>query len=103
MIWALPQASRCSMDKWLERIEGRLDKIEETLLDIQVNSVRNTASLEEHMRRTELAEASIEAFKEDLKPIQEHIRQVKTIFWLISSIGSGLVVIASLLRLLNVV
>jgi hypothetical protein len=39
-------------DEWLNKIEARLGKMEETL-------IRNTISLEEHMRRTELLEAEI--------------------------------------------
>lgn len=39
-------------DDSLNKIEGRLSKIEETL-------IRNTISLEEHMRRTELLEKEV--------------------------------------------
>ena len=46
-------------NEWLQSIDSRLLEIEKTL-------VRNTTSLEEHMRRTQIVE-------EELKPIKTHV------------------------------
>lgn len=53
------------MKPQLDRIEERLDKIDTTL-------VKNTISLEEHIRRTNLIE-------EELKPIKSHVSFVNAL------------------------
>ena len=72
----------------------KVDSISEDISEIKVIMARNTASLEEHMRRTALAEQQIASLREDLLPVEDHVKQVrwtaKAIVWLAVSIG-GLV------------
>lgn len=58
------------MDERLLRIEERLDKV----LDVQ-GDIR--ADLQEHMRRTELAEQGIDKLAIALQPIQKHVAVVQ--------------------------
>lgn len=54
------------MEHRLGRIEDRLEKHSDILTDIQGN-------LQEHMRRTQIAENNIEAIAKSIAPIQEHV------------------------------
>lgn len=54
------------MDQKLSRIEDKLDKHTEALSIIQGN-------LQEHMRRTEIAETNIENLAKSMAPVQEHV------------------------------
>ena len=53
-----------------ERIEGKIDKISEDLTEIKITLATNTASLVEHIRRTNLLE-------DEIKPIKKHVVQVQ--------------------------
>lgn len=58
------------MENRLVRIEERLDKLVEIQTEISI-------SLNEHMRRTEIAEGNIDKIVEELKPVQEHVAILK--------------------------
>ncbi len=58
------------------RIFEKLEKIEEKLGSIDTVLIRNTISLEEHMRRTLMNEEMIKEMRSDIKPIQEHRNHV---------------------------
>lgn len=58
------------MDEKFTRIEYKMDRLVEVQNEILVN-------LSEHMRRTELAEESIEKLAEAIKPVQEHVAVVR--------------------------
>lgn len=64
----------------MDRVLDKLDKMDEKIDGIDKTLVRNTASLEEHMRRTELLEAAI-------KPVQEHVVMVKGVGKAIGYLG----------------
>jgi uncharacterized protein YhaN len=51
--------------KSLDRLESKVDKLDERLDRIEIQITKNTASLEEHMRRTEAREQLVEPIHED--------------------------------------
>jgi tetrahydromethanopterin S-methyltransferase subunit G len=57
------------LDDRLEKIEGRLNEIDRTLLV-------NTSSLEKHMLRTELSEKRLEKIEDELVPVTRHVSQM---------------------------
>lgn len=63
------------LESMIVKIDDRLDNVEQTLL-------RNTLSLEEHVRRTDLIETYVKerdiAVKADLDPIKDHVNQIKS-------------------------
>lgn len=61
--------------------DQKLDKIQEDVTDIKVTLARNTASLEEHMRRTALLESKIE-------PLETHADMVKGAIKLVGIIAA---------------
>lgn len=71
----------------LERIFDKIDKISEDIYEINISLAKNTISLEEHIRRTNLLE-------EEIKPVKAHVNLVESIFKIIGflSIISGIVV-----------
>lgn len=91
--------------EWLERIEGKLDKIQESTVAIQVDVAKNTADLNYHIMRTDLLEtkletetvalaqkiedenahvrSEVETVKQDLEPIKKHVNGIK---WLVGAI-----------------
>lgn len=68
--------------KQLDRIEARLDSTDATL-------IRNTISLEEHIKRTDLLE-------QDLKPIKAHVQLMNTLAKIVS-VGAGAAALAKTL------
>ena len=73
------------MDKLLDKIEKKLDLFNDKLHDIDKTLVRNTDSLEIHIRRTELLER-------DVAPIKAHVAKVEVI-WRTLCWGGGLAVV----------
>lgn len=53
------------MEERMIRLESKLDKIVETQAEIK-------ADLQEHMRRTEIAELGIDKLSEAIRPLQKH-------------------------------
>lgn len=51
------------MDK---RIEDKIDKISDDISDVKVTLVRNTISLEEHVKRTNMLEAKVDPIEKDI-------------------------------------
>lgn len=84
-------------------INKKLDQIQDDVLDIKLTLERNTASLEEHIRRTAIAEKRIEMLAQQdinlekevnkkLGPISDHVKMVN---WTIKLLGVlGVVLIA---------
>jgi len=75
------------------------DKLEESITEIKMTLVRNTVTLEEHMRRTAAAEKNIEIAQEritvvqeklehDMEPIRDHVKTVNLIMRLIGIVTS---------------
>lgn len=52
------------------RIEDKIDKISDRLNSIDVTLAKNTVSLEEHIKRTNLLE-------EEVKPIKKHVDMIE--------------------------
>jgi hypothetical protein len=97
------------MDDRLSRIESQLERLNEDVGEIKIVMTRNTASLEEHMRRSDALETYVQkveehltegVIKKDLEPIKKHVNQVtwaiKGIFWFVGIVGSILITLKQL-------
>ena len=80
--------------KKFDKIEEKLDKISEHLSDIDKTLVRNTSSLDEHIRRTNLLE-------EKMLPVEKHVTQVNGALKLIGVISLLLSIFLALKGLLH--
>ena len=65
-----------SDEKRIDRIESKIDKIVERVSEIDKTLERNTASLEDHIRRTEILE-------NDIRPVKRHVYMLEGILKLI--------------------
>lgn len=74
--------------KFLERVEVKLDKIQDDISEIKEIQARNTADIEHHIHRTDLAEQNLELLKEEIKPIKSHVAFVKGAIWALGVAGA---------------
>lgn len=80
------------MDERLLRLEEKLDKVVDTQSEIR-------ADLQEHMRRTEIAEINIEKLAQLMAPVQEHVAFIKVLGKLLTTAGVIAGIVAALLSL----
>lgn len=79
----------------LERIEKKIDKISEDVVDIKITMARNTESLIIHEKRTSLLEGQLE-------PIKMHVAMVHGAFKLIGILSVVIAILIGLKALLGV-
>ena len=81
------------------RILNKIDNIDEKIGNIDVTLATQEENLKHHMRRTELAEESIEILAKQIKPISKHVYHVEGAFKLL---GLGSVVLTIIFGLMKV-
>lgn len=76
------------------RVLDKLDKVDSRLNDIDKTLVRNTVSLEEHMKRSDNLEKMITKVESDMLPLQKHVSYMHGAFKLVGvlSLVVGLLV-----------
>lgn len=67
-------------DNRLERIEQKVDKIDETLQTVNIVLAKQHVVLEEHVRRTNLLE-------QELKPVKLHVDRVEGVVKFLGLVG----------------
>lgn len=60
-----------------EKIESKIDRIENHVGDIKTILAQQHGSLVEHIKRTEIAEQNIALLRSDLKPVETHVAMIK--------------------------
>ena len=65
------------MKELLEKIDIKVDKLDDHLDRVDKTLVRQEANLAEHMRRTELLESQHDLLVKELLPVKTHVEQVK--------------------------
>lgn len=73
-----------SSNKDVDKLEAKIDKLDERLDGIAVTLVKNTESLEYHIKRTDLLEKKITLLDEDVMPVKDHVAFMKTAFRVVS-------------------
>lgn len=68
--------------------DQKIDKILEEITEIKITMAKNTSSLEDHMRRTELNEQRLEKFEEKLVPVITHVEKITFAWKVIATIGT---------------
>lgn len=86
------------MDK-LEKIDQKLEKINDHLGNIDVTLAKQELSLQEHIRRTNLNEQAIEHLKSTLVPINKHIIAQETGFKILGKIAAVTAFIVGVLKI----
>lgn len=82
------------MDVRFDKIEDKLDRHSDALSSIQAN-------LQEHMKRTEIAENNIEKLALAMAPVQEHVALVNASGKLITALVAIVGAIAAIWQLLS--
>jgi hypothetical protein len=76
-----------------DKLESKVDRLDERLDTITVVLDRNTNSLQEHMRRSDANEAAIEEVKKAMSPVVSHVQRitwaVRGIFWFVSILAAA--------------
>jgi hypothetical protein len=95
-----------------ERLELKIDKIDERLDSIDKTLIKQEENLKLHMYRTELAENNLKLLKQHIdnetakitdriQPIQVHVVQVQGIIKLIGILATVIAIVAGIWRLLE--
>lgn len=82
------------MDENLRRLEDKLDKVSDSISSIDVTLGKQSVSLEEHIRRTELLE-------ERMKPVEAHVIFISGMTKLILAIATVAGAVAAILEWLH--
>jgi hypothetical protein len=61
----------------LNKLDNKLDKLDEKFDNMEKTQIQQAASLDMHIRRTEIAEENIEMIRGDIKPLTSHVQMVK--------------------------
>ncbi len=85
-----------------ERIFNKLDKIEDKLDSQNSILMVQQTLLDEHIRRTELAEENIRLLRKELKPVQDHVVMMQSGLKMIGLIGIILTIGVSALEIVNI-
>jgi hypothetical protein len=91
-------SSNSSHEEWrrvlelLDRLDGRLDTVDQTL-------VRNTVSLEEHIKRTNMLEEHVKGLEKELTPVHAHVSFMNSVF----KIGSVLLTLLLAAKSLKII
>jgi hypothetical protein len=83
----------------IDKIVDIIDIVKDDLVEIKVTMAKNTASLDTHIRRTDLAEENIKFTREEIgylksqmveefKPVKSHIAFVKGAMWAMGIAGA---------------
>jgi hypothetical protein len=80
------------MDERLLRLEEKLDKVVDTQAEIK-------ADLQEHMRRTLIAESNIDKLAQNMAPVQEHVAFIRVLGRLIALAATAVAILAAIKNL----
>ncbi len=82
----------------LLKIDAKIDEIKEKLNDHEIILIKQQANIEEHIRRTDVAEERLENFEKEVKPILEGISGLKTVAKIVSFVSVLVYSISRLFR-----
>lgn len=87
------------MDDNFEKIESKIDRLDERLDCIDKTLVRQEENLRQHMYRTELLEDSVQMLRDEFKPVKDSVAQAKGALKLIGILGVIAAIISAVLRI----
>lgn len=89
-------------DTRITRIEDKIDGISKDVSSIDKTLAQQHISLQEHMRRTSLAEESISLIRKDIEPVKAHINRIDGAIKLIGISSIILSIALGLLKLFQI-
>lgn len=91
------------MDNRFDKMDLKLDKIADSLSDINVTIAKQEENLKEHMRRTELNEIAIGKLADALAPIKSHVDHMKGAGKLLLITGTVVSLLGGIAKLLGLI
>lgn len=85
-----------------DKIEIKIEKILEKINSIDRTLIRNTITLEEHIKRTKQNELLIERIFEDVEPVKKHVHVMEGAFKLLGFTALILSVIGGILKIIGI-
>ena len=91
--------------KWLkeslDKLDGKVDRLDQRLDVISDRHIANTTILEEHMRRTEANEENIKLLREEFKPIEKHVHMIHGVLKFFGLLGVFTSILAGLVKIFS--
>jgi hypothetical protein len=85
----------------LDKLDQKLEKIEERLTSIDVTLGKQATQLEHHIYRTDLAEKHLSILEADLQPLKKHVVMVGGAMKLIGLIATIVALASGVVRVLE--
>lgn len=85
-------------DELLYKIDNKVDKISEDIVEIKITQTKHEANLSEHMKRSDSLEKLYNHLSEEVHPLKNDVERIKGGFQLITVLAS---IIASILGVLK--
>lgn len=76
------------IEEKIDTVETKIDNVQNDILDIKLTMAENTASLKEHMFRTDLNEEAINLLRKDIEPVKSHVQFVNNIAKFVAVVAS---------------
>lgn len=77
------------MKEQLDKIEAKVDLIEEKISSIDVTLAKQAKDLEHHIYRTELAEQNLDLIRQEMVPVKKHVALMDASLKIIGALSSA--------------
>lgn len=77
------------MKDQLDKIEAKVDIIEEKISSIDITLAKQAKDLEHHIYRTELAEQNLELIRQEMVPVKKHVALMDASLKIIGALSSA--------------
>ena len=81
---------------WQNRLENKLDRLDQRLDDVQITLTKNTDTLIVHEKRSDINEKNLDLLRQEFIPVKSHVTFVNHAFKLFSVVLSLLLAAKSL-------
>lgn len=87
------------MKEQLDKIEAKVDIIEEKISNIDVTLAKQAKDLEHHIYRTELAEQNLDLIRQEMVPVKKHVALMDASLKVIGALSSAAMFILGIIKL----
>lgn len=88
------------MKDQLDKIEAKVDMIEEKISSIDVTLAKQAKDLEHHIYRTELAEQNLELIRQEMVPVKKHVALMDAGLKVIGAVASAVAFVLGVIKML---
>lgn len=87
------------MKDQLDKIEAKVDIIEEKISSIDVTLAKQAKDLEHHIYRTELAEQNLDLIRQEMVPVKKHVALMDASLKIIGALSSAAMFILGVIKM----